>query len=234
MSTLRQLAKTAYARAASLPPLPALITGFNKARHRGRAERRLEIGPGQRRLPGFETLNIVPGLGVDYVADAARRLPFPDGTFDLVYASHILEHIPWFQTLPALREWARVLKADGALEVWVPDGLKICEALVRFERDGVSEIEQDGWFKFNPEREPCLWAAGRLYTYGDGTGRTDHPNWHRSLFTPRYLKQLLEQAGLTDVRPLTRAEVRGHDHGWINLGFRGTKPGAASLTGLQP
>src|SRR5207247_8339618 len=79
------------------------------------------------------------------------------------------------------------------------------------------------WYFSNPEHEPCKWAAGRLYTYGDGTGRPDHPNWHRSLFTPRYLKQLCEQAGLMEVRQMTRSEVRGADHGWINLGFRGIK-----------
>lgn len=222
--TTKALAKSAYFCAASLPPVASLITGINKFRNHGRAERRLEIGPGNKRIPGFETLNIVPGFAVDYIADAARKLPFPDQTFDLIYASHILEHIPWFQTLHTLKEWVRALKPGGALEIWVPDGLKICETLVRFERDGVNEIDQDGWYKFNPEHEPCVWAAGRLYTYGDGSGRLDHPNWHRGMFTPRYLKQLFEQAGLADVRQMTRAEVRGADHGWINLGFHGVKP----------
>ncbi|HXG47022.1 MAG TPA: methyltransferase domain-containing protein [Methylomirabilota bacterium] len=222
----RALAKAAYRLIASIPPLPAAITRFNQLRYRHRPVRRLEIGPGSRRIPGFETLNIVPGPGVDYVADAARRLPFPDGTFDLIYASHILEHIPWYQTLATLREWTRTLKPGGALEVWVPDGLKICETLVRFEREGINEIERDGWYRFNPEQDPCKWAAGRLYTYGDGSGRLDHPNWHRSLFTPRYLHLLLQRAGLIEIRPLSRAEVRGADHGWINLGYRGVRPPA--------
>ena len=206
--TTKAMAKSAYFCAASLPPIASLLTGINKFRNHGRAERRLEIGPGNKRIPGFETLNIVPGFAVDYIADAARKLPFPDQTFDLIYASHILEHIPWFQTLHTLKEWVRALKPGGALEIWVPDGLKICETLVRFD----------------PEHEPCVWAAGRLYTYGDGSGRLDHPNWHRGMFTPRYLKHLFEQAGLEDVRQMTRAEVRGADHGWINLGFHGAKP----------
>jgi len=45
-----------------------------------------------------------------------------------------------------------------------------------------------------------------------------------ALFSPRYLCRLLERAGLTDVREMDRAEVRGHDHGWIYLGMCGTKP----------
>ena len=224
----RKLVKAAYCQVASLPPIPQLITGVNKLRHHGRSERRLEIGPGSKRLPGFETLNIVPGPAVDYIADAARKLPFPAGTFDVIYASHILEHIPWFQALPALQEWVRALKPGGALEIWVPDALKICEALVRYERDGIDESHLDGWYKFNPEQDPCKWAAGRLYTYGDGSGRLDHPNWHRGLFTPRYLRELFEKAGLENVRQMDRSEVRGNDHGWINLGMRGVKPSSPS------
>ena len=231
MSIVRKVAKTiakqAFARVARVPPVPHLITHVNLIRYQSRPERRLEIGPGGNRLAGFETMNIVPGIGVDYVGDAAGKLPFLDETFDLIYASHILEHIPWFQTAQALREWVRVLRPGGALEIWVPDGLKICETLVQFERNGVNEIEKDGWYKFNPDHDPCTWAAGRLYTYGDGSGRIDHPNWHHSLFTPRYLRQLLERAGLEKIRQMQPAEVRGNDHGWINLGFRGTKPAAA-------
>lgn len=237
MKSLRSLTKTvvraAYAGIASVPPLPGVITCVNKMRHQGRDKRWLEIGPGAKRLPGFETLNIVPGIGVDYVHDAARDLPFEDGTFDLIYASHILEHVPWFQTLATLQEWVRVLKVGGAVEVWVPDGLKICETLLRFEQEGVNGIEQDNWYKFNPERDVCKWAAGRLFTYGDGSGCTNHPNWHRGVFTPRYLKELFVQAGLTEVAQMTRAQVRGADHGWINLGMRGVKP-AEGTAGTLP
>jgi hypothetical protein len=32
-----------------------------------------------------------------------------------------------------------------------------------------------------------------------------------------------ESAGLKDVRLMDRSEVRGYDHGWINLGVKGTK-----------
>lgn len=42
----------------------------------------------------------------------------------LLYASHVLEHIPWYKTEEVLREWVRVLKPGGVLEVWVPDRLK--------------------------------------------------------------------------------------------------------------
>lgn len=48
----------------------------------------------------------------------ARRLNYPDGTWDLVSCIHTLEHIP--QPEVAMRELVRVLKPDGWLLVVVP------------------------------------------------------------------------------------------------------------------
>ena len=200
--------------------LARVRTWRNLRRYRRKKRRLLEIGPGAQRIPGFETLNIAFSGDVDYVGDAARPLPFRDGEFEVVYASHILEHIPWYQTVDALREWARILQPGGRLEIWVPDGEKICRAFLEGESGGRSPLIDDAWPKFNPNHDPCLWVAGRLFTYGDGTGRLDHPNWHRAIFTERLLKQALVQAGLRDPVRLTSKDVRGYDHGWINLGVR--------------
>jgi len=41
--------------------------------------------------------------------------------------------------------------------------------------------------------------------------------------TQRYLRLLFEKAGLKNIRKLSNTEVRGYDHGWINLGMAGTK-----------
>jgi len=57
------------------------------------------------------------------------RLPFPDGCFDLVVCSEVLEHIPDHET--AIREIIRVLKPGKPLVVSVPRYLpeRICWAL---------------------------------------------------------------------------------------------------------
>ncbi|HBJ36406.1 MAG TPA: hypothetical protein DDZ51_16990 [Planctomycetaceae bacterium] len=199
-------------------------TLVNKSRNEKNPSRCLEIGPGGRRIAGFETLNVVDEGEVDYVHDAAKRLPFKSNTFNVIYASHVLEHIPWYQTADVLRDWVRVLRPSGALEIWVPDGLKICSTLVDYEINGIDETKNDGWYRWNDDKDVCRWAAGRMYTYGDGTGTLNHPNWHRALFTQRYLEKLLREAGLVDLRKMDKDEVRGYDHGWINLGVRGLKP----------
>jgi SAM-dependent methyltransferase len=202
----------------------ALLNPINRARYRVYPQRFLEIGPGQARIPGFETVNVVTGRYTDYVADAARRLPFPDNTFDLIYASHIIEHISWYKVCDALKEWTRALKPGGVLEIWTPDGLKIARAFVDSEERGSLDFHQDGWWRFNDTKDACVWMSGRCFSYGDGTASLNHHNWHRALFSPRYLKELFKRAGLIDVRLLDISEVRGYSHGWINLGMRGVKP----------
>ena len=201
-----------------------MLTPFRLRRNQKKTVRRLEIGPGDRRLPGFESLNIVGGRHIDYVLDASKALPFKDDSFDLIYASHILEHIAWYRAEEVLREWVRVVKHGGKLELWVPDGLKICKALVDFELYGDDRTHLDGFNRFNAHEDPCRWASARIYTYGDGTGRSQHWNWHRALFTARYVGRLLERVGLVDILALAPENVRGDSHGWINLGVGGTKP----------
>jgi predicted SAM-dependent methyltransferase len=53
--------------------------------------------------------------------DLRRGIPFPDGSADVVYSSHLLEHLRPDDALPFLREAYRVLKSDGLLRIVVPD-----------------------------------------------------------------------------------------------------------------
>ncbi|GAA0417263.1 methyltransferase [Acrocarpospora corrugata] len=72
----------------------------------------------------------VPGGTVaETVVGDALAMPFPDGHFDRVIASEVLEHIP--DDLAAMREIVRVLKPGGRLAVTVPSFLpeRVCWAL---------------------------------------------------------------------------------------------------------
>lgn len=202
---------------------PSIRTRIKLITNASKQNRMLEMGPGGERIDGFETVNIVPGRVVDYVVDASKKLPFRDKVFKVVYASHVLEHIPWYQTSDALKEWIRILAPGGRLEVCVPDGLKICKTLVEYEEQGIDNSILDGLYRFNEERELCKWSSSRLLAYGDGEGAIGHWNWHKAIFTPRYLIKLLEEEGLTNVRLMHPSEIRGYDHGWITLGVLGTK-----------
>lgn len=74
------------------------------------------------RADGWEVIDANPGDVVDHVGDAGDLGRFETGTFEAVYASHVLEHFDYKDALPAaLREWHRVLSPGGTLYVSVPD-----------------------------------------------------------------------------------------------------------------
>jgi SAM-dependent methyltransferase len=79
--------------------------------------RTLDIGcsaraPYAKYFPDRVGVDIVAGAGVDIVADA-HALPFPDGAFDVILCSEVLEHL--HTPAQALSEMRRVLKRGGTL-----------------------------------------------------------------------------------------------------------------------
>lgn len=192
-------------------------------KYKKKTKRFLEIGPGDTRIPDFETVNLIKNNVTDFVGDVYKRLPFADNTFDIIYASHVLEHAPWYMLDSIIQEWRRILKINGSLEIWVPDGLKIAEAFVNAEKNGASEWRKDNWYRFNDKQDPSVWFAARMFSYGDGSGARGHRNWHRAAFSPRLLQDVLIRNDFKNITQLTHSDCRGFDHGWINLGFRGEK-----------
>lgn len=184
-------------------------------------ERRLEIGPHKRRIEGFETTDIVKSPLVDHVADC-RALPFRSGTFDLVYASHVIEHIEWTDVERTVAEWARIVKPGGHLEVHTVDSYRIAKMLVEYEETGKFPEVACAWRAEMHRYDPYLIMTGRILNFPKGGSIHQ---LHRSMITPGYLKQCFARAGLTDFVPLTRSDLRGQLHPeWITFGIRGTKP----------
>lgn len=159
--------------------------------------------------PNAVTVDSIPGAD-HQVQWGDEPLPFPEESFDEVYTSHTLEHLPWFKTLPALREAERVLKLGGFIEVWVPDFGYLIESYLA-GRCG------DEWFKYNPDRDPMVWLNGRIFTYGPG-----EENWHRAVFDEAFLARCLLQAGFIHPKRIPR-RTRGTSHGVIDLGMSAQK-----------
>ena len=103
------------------------------ARHMTPGAKVLEVGGGtglQAKLlsqRGFEVKSVdladsqyVPDRVFDVIDYDGRHLPFADGSFDVVFSSNVLEHVP---DLPALHlEVRRVLKPDGNCLHAMPTG----------------------------------------------------------------------------------------------------------------
>lgn len=106
-----------------------------------RGEHRLHIG-GEAPREGWKILNARPGQHVDYVGDLRDLSQFADQTFDLVYASHVVEHLPYQEDLPkALAGIRRVLKEGGRFMVSVPDLTTLCRLFLHPQGDSGSRFE---------------------------------------------------------------------------------------------
>lgn len=67
---------------------------------------------------------------VDYIMDA-QKLEFEKESFNLVYASHILEHFSHKKTEEIVRGWYGGLKKGGVMKIAVPDMLEISKAFAQ-------------------------------------------------------------------------------------------------------
>lgn len=87
----------------------------------------LNLGCGHRFKPGWFNLDMSPQNEIVIKHDLTQPLPFADNFFDLIYHSHLLEHLAQSQGLALMTECYRVLKPNGVIRVVVPD----LEELVR-------------------------------------------------------------------------------------------------------
>jgi SAM-dependent methyltransferase len=81
----------------------------------------LNLGCGHRAHPSWENLDLVPAMPIVRAHDLRKGIPYSDGTFDVVYHSHLLEHFPKQVGFGFLKECHRVMKSGGVVRVAVPD-----------------------------------------------------------------------------------------------------------------
>lgn len=80
---------------------------------------KLNLGSGPREgVNGWTNVDL---FGADINHDLKNGLPLGDDSVDMVYSSHVFEHIPYQDLLGVIREIRRVLKPGGALLVCVPN-----------------------------------------------------------------------------------------------------------------
>lgn len=76
----------------------------------------LDIGCGASKAPGFIGMDVRPLPGVDIVHNLEKYpWPLPDNTFNVVHASHVLEHITPNNTDPRLVGLFELLIAKGVI-----------------------------------------------------------------------------------------------------------------------
>jgi SAM-dependent methyltransferase len=108
--------------------------------------------------------------------DLTQPLPYPDGAFEAVFGSHVLEHLTPGEAATLLGELHRVLRPGGIVRIAVPDLDRVIAG-------------------YDP-------SAPDDFLFGMWQGRERSTSRHRHwwLYNERSLGERLAEAGFTDVR----------------------------------
>lgn len=155
---------------------------------------KLNLGAGGCLLDGYENLDRKTGQEI-------YPLDYPDGAADEIRASHVLEHFSHRDTLNVLRDWCRVLKPGGKIQICVPDMEVVCHTVAA----GIP-INAEG------------------YLMG---GHIDDDDRHGAVFTRAKLAALLMECGLERVR-IFESDVEDCSSLEVSLNMEAYKPTVAS------
>ena len=184
---------------------------------RNNAVRKLQIGAGPTRMPGWLISDIEPpSLSVGYL-DATRRYPFADASFDYIHSEHMIEHVPWRGGLAMLQECHRVLKPGGRIRIATPD-LKVLLDLYYPDRETPMSIRYIRWItdRLIPGApagyNPIFVINNAVRSWG-----------HQFFYDGDLLMQTLRSAGFTDIVRMapgqsTDPNLRGIEMHGVNIG----------------
>lgn len=149
---------------------------------------RLNLGCGNKILPGYVNVDVAPtraGVRPDVTCDLRDLTEFEDDSADEILSVHVVEHFWRWEIEDLLREWVRVLKPGARMVIECPNLKAACETFLE-NPDQRAGPGQEG--------ETTMWAF-----YGDPAWK-DPLMCHRWGYTPASLGEVMERAGLTDVR----------------------------------
>jgi predicted SAM-dependent methyltransferase len=129
MNPLRRLEKAL--RHARGPILARLLRVPKIIRFRlsGNALRKLHVGCGTNRFPGWINADITAGS--ELIIYMEKRLPFRDGGLSRIYCEHVLEHTTREAGQTFLKEAYRTLEPGGVLRIAVPDLATLVDAYAK-------------------------------------------------------------------------------------------------------
>jgi len=166
-------------------------------------ERKLEIGSGLNPHEGYDHLDVnQESTHLEFCA-SMDSLPISEKAYNKILAVHVIEHYPWNNQIDLLKEWYRVLKINGILEIHTPNLEYIikCYLTKKWKR----EIKNPDWkFPFESDQDKSLWANFKLFSVP-----TIENDRHFCCYDFKLLKRNLVYAGFKSVKGLMYG-VKGH------------------------
>jgi len=123
----------------------------------------------------FTSVDLVTECDIKASMDA---IPLPDGCVEGIFSSNALEHIGKHQIIPTLREWRRLLKPGGKIQLVLPD----LEWAVLW------------WLSHQEDRG---WSMDIIYGHQLHEGE-----YHKTGFTPRIIWEYFMEAGGFEVHKI--------------------------------
>lgn len=159
---------------------------------------------------------LLRGIDPDIIHwDLRRGIPFPDGSFDLVYHSHLLEHLDRDAGAAFLGECLRATRPGGVIRIVVPDlrylAERYLETLAELDHNGTGgdalarhDVTTEALFgqmvrrDYTGERgqHPVLRRLEQMFR-GDAEKASE---LHRWMYDRHSLARLLEEAGFREPR----------------------------------
>lgn len=141
-------------------------------------------------------------------ADAARRIPHADGSVDVIYSSHMIEHLDRAEAQAFLAECRRVLRPGGMLRLAVPDLRRNAWNYLRLR-------DADGFLRhLQFDLDKPRGAAGRFHRFLTG-GRGHH--W---MYDSDTLPALVSAAGFVEADVAEEGRTRIADPAGLDLAER--------------
>jgi predicted SAM-dependent methyltransferase len=156
--------------------------------------RRLHLGCGPNRFPGWSNIDVEAAYEPDVLHDLSHGIPAADGSCDLVYSEHVFEHFPLETGMMLMRESLRALRPGGVLRIAMPDLAHVVHKYSTSWRD-------QAWLD-TPGLEHVD-SACRMLNVG-------LREWgHTYVYDEEDLRMRLRQSGFTDIRrcELGRSDV---------------------------
>jgi SAM-dependent methyltransferase len=152
---------------------------------------KLHLGCGANILPGWINTDATPAPTADYL-DFARRFPFPENLFAVVFCEHSIEHAGKPQALGLIAEVFRVLRPGGLFRVVTPS----LDSFARLAIDPQSPTAQKylAWFR--------LFSKNPTATTSDAVNTIFYGHGHQHIYMVDELTELLERAGFTNVKSM--------------------------------